>query len=122
MNLYKLSPKLTIVESGPVDYDGAIAELEKSTANSYKIYQYGEDAVSETMFGLSKTDQDFIEISVTEGIVNIHTDLLERRSLLDVLKRKSLDRTIGSKEIVLEVIDKYFKLDRKRFEAYLKSL
>jgi len=76
-----------------------------------------------TSFGLSKSKEDFIEISCNgKNTVSIHSDCLCYPSSLN--KAFSSKRHFfikGDKDKGMEVIQDYFSLDRQQFEAKYKA-
>ena len=77
INIYKFDKDLQIIELGKGTFDKVSEILEESLSKSHKNYKYGEDAIAETTIGLSKTEEDFIEVSCHgDDEITIHTDRL----------------------------------------------
>jgi hypothetical protein len=119
MNLYRFDRDLHVVEKGQCDYDAALAVYEECCENGLKSYRSGEEAMSLTSFGLSKSNKDFIEVSCNGyDSIAVHTDRLHYPSRIGKFlgtKRRlfiKADKTKGK-----EIIHDFFGLERQEFET-----
>jgi hypothetical protein len=123
IGLYRFDSNLQIVEQGECDCDAALRTFEQCDQKSLCTYKSGEEAIAATSFGLSKSKDDFIEISCNgSNTVSIHSDRLCYPSSLN--KAFSLKHHFfiqGDKDKGMEVIRDYFSLDRLQFEDKYKA-
>jgi hypothetical protein len=119
IGLYRFDNNLHIVEQGECDRDTALYTFEQCYENSFSSNRSGEEAMVATSFGLSKSKEDFIEISCNgKDVVSIHSDRLCYTSLLNkAFSSKHHFSIKGDKDKGMEVIRDYFRLDRQQFEA-----
>ena len=125
IGLYRFNSDLQTVEQGECDCNMALKTLEQCDQNSLRTYKSGEEAITDTSFGLSKSKDDFIEISCNgNNAVSIHSDrLCYPSSLNKVFNLKHHFLIQGGKDKGMEVIRDYFGLDRVQFEnKYQASL
>lgn len=124
VNLYRFDMNLKVVDDGPCDCASALAMLVACSGRDAATFASAEAALSETSFGLSRSDRDFIEISMDgKGTVSIHSDRLHFPSWFSEtfgLKRRfSIE---GDSGLAKQVIQDYFRMDRLQFErAYSGS-
>ena len=119
IGLYRFDKNLHIVEQGECGCDTALKTFEQCYENSLSSYRSGEEATVATSFGLSKSKEDFIEISCNgKDAVSIHSDRLCYPSLLKkTFGLKHHFSIEGDKDKGMEVIRDYFSLNRHQFEA-----
>jgi len=119
MNLYRFDRNLQIVEKGQCDYASALVLYEECFENGLRSYDSGEEAMSLTSFGLSKSNEDFIELSCHgHDSITVHSDRLHYSSRLSKafgLKRHFFIK--GDKAKGKEIIQDFFGLTRQEFEA-----
>ena len=119
IGLYRFDSTLRIAEQGECDCETALRTFHQCNQNSLSTYKSGEEAMVATSLGLSKSKEDFIEISCNgNNAVSIHSDRLCYPSSLN--KAFSLKHHFfiqGDKDKGMEVIRDYFSLDRLQFEA-----
>ncbi len=119
MNLYRFDRDLHIVEKGQCDSGGALVVYEECYENGLKSYDSGEEAMSSTSFGLSRSDEDFIELSCHGyDSITVHSDRLHYPSRLS--KAIGLKHHLfikGDKTKGREIIQDFFGLERQEFEA-----
>jgi hypothetical protein len=88
-----------------------------------KSYVSGEEAISETSFGLRRSETDFIEITCN-GVdsVAVHSDRLVFPSKLSgvfsLKKHLGLSADLG---VITEVVRDYVELNREQFEEKYKA-
>ena|SRR6187431_2967536 len=121
MELYRFDRKLNIVECGDSDLPRALQMLQECYARGFNIYTSGEDAISETSFGLHTSAEDFIEIACN-GLDSIvaHTDRLFPPSRLSGMFKKHIDIS-GNLSVITEVIRDYAQMKREQFEQKYKG-
>ncbi len=119
MDLYHFDRDLHIVEQGQCDCAAAQETFEQCYANGCASYDSGEDAVAATSFGLSRSREDFIEISCHgHDFVTIQSDRIcypSRMSRYFALKQHFHIQV--DKLRAREVIRDYFSMERQAFEA-----
>ena len=100
INLYRFDHNLDIVEKGECDCAQAYALLDECHGKELRSFNSSEVAASTTSFGLSKSDEEFIEISCDgNGIVSVHSDRIHYPSWIS--KKLSLKKHLyikGEKE------------------------
>ena len=123
IGLYRFDSNLQIVEQGECDCDTALRTFEQCDQNSLCTYKSGEEAMAATSFGLSKSKDDFIEISCNgSNAVSIHSDrLCYPSSLNKAFSSKHHFFIQGDRDKGMEVIRDYFSLDRLQFEDKYKA-
>jgi hypothetical protein len=123
IGLYRFDSNLQIVEQGECDCDTALRALEQCDQKSLCTYKSGEEAIEATSFGLSKSKNDFIEISCNgSNTLSIHSDrLCYPSSLQKAFSLKHHFFIKGDKDKGMEVIRDYFSLDRLQFEDKYKA-
>ena len=119
MNLYRFDGDLHILDKGENDCAAALEVYEDCYENGLKSYGSGEEAMSSTSLGLSRSDKDFIEISCHgHQSMTVYSDRLHYPSWWS--------RTFGWKRHMLIKGDKtdgeiiirdFFGLERQEFEA-----
>ncbi|MBN1910913.1 MAG: hypothetical protein JW818_14300 [Pirellulales bacterium] len=118
MNLYCFDRELNVIELGKGDCSTALERFEQCYLNGQTTYEYGEEAIAATTFGISRSDEDYLEISC-HGMdqVTLSSDRLCYPSLLSRLfslkKQLSIDT---NKETAKAVISDYFTMQREAFE------
>jgi len=119
MDLYRFGRDLHVVEQGQCDCDAALETFERCYLNGRASYDSGEDAVVATSFGLSRSRQDFIELSCHgEDSVTVHSDRLYYPSWLSrYFGLKHHFYIKGDKARGTEIIRDYFSMERQAFEA-----
>jgi hypothetical protein len=119
MNLYRFDLNLHMVEKGQCDYHAARAVYEECCENGLKSYQTGEEAMSFTGFGLSRSRKDFIEVSCNgPDSISIFSDRLHYPSRISELFHSKGHFLIkGGKARGEEVIWDFFNMERQDFEA-----
>ena len=119
MDLYRFDRDLHVVEQGQCDCDAALETFERCYLNGRASYDSGEDAVVATSFGLSRSRQDFIELSCHgEDSVTVHSDRLYYPSWLSrYFGLKHHFYIKGDKARGTEIIRDYFSMERQAFEA-----
>jgi hypothetical protein len=119
MNLYRFDRSLHVVEKGQCDYDAALVVYEECYENGLKSYHSGEEAMSFTSFGLSRSDKDFIELSCNGyDSVSVHSDRLHYPSRMSkFLGTKGHLFIKGDKNKGREIIRDFFDLERQEFES-----
>jgi hypothetical protein len=122
MNLYYFGKK-GANERGACDIDNALAELEACYSRGLLHYEHAEEAIEKTSFGLSKTKEDFIEITCNgRDNVSIHSDRLHYSSrFVRMLALKGHYSICGPKAFAATVIRDYSEMDRKSFELKYSS-
>ena len=63
LRVYKYNKALQIVDLGLCDLNNILEILNESIVNSNQKYEHAEEAIAKTSFGVSKAENDFIEIS-----------------------------------------------------------
>jgi hypothetical protein len=119
MNLYRFDNNLHIVEKGQCDSISALIVYEECFENGLKSYESGEEAISLTSFGISRSNEDFIELSCHgHDSITVHSDRLHYPSWLS--KTFGLKNHLfikGDKTKGKEVIQDFFALTRQEFEG-----
>jgi hypothetical protein len=119
MNLYQFDRDQRIVKRGQCDHRTAQAMYEECYENGLKSYYSGEEAMSRTSFGLSKSNEDFIEVSCNGyNSIAVHSDRLHYPSRMSkFLGTKKHLFIKGDKSKGEEIIRNFFDLERQEFEA-----
>lgn len=119
MDLYRYDRNLRIVGKGQCDCVSALVVYEECFENGLKSYDSGEEAISSTSFGLSKSNKDFIELSCHGcDSIAVNSDRLHYPSWLSKtfgLKHHFFIK--GDKTKGKEIIQDYFGLTRQEFEG-----
>jgi len=118
MKLYRFDRNLKIVECGDCELPEALQMLKECSSRGLKSYINGEDAISETSFGLYTSERDFIEVACN-GLdsIDVHTDrLFVPSGLSGVFSLKKHIRISGNLSAISEVIRDYTRLNREQFE------
>ena len=119
MDLYRYDRNLRIVGKGQCECASALVVYEECFENGLKSYDSGEEAMSSTSFGLSKSYKDFIELSCHGyDSITVHSDRLHYPSWLSKtfgLKHHFFIK--GDKTKGKEIIQDYFGLTRQDFES-----
>lgn len=118
MDLYRLDRNLHIVKTGPCDCASALVVYEECFENSLKSYGSGEEALSSTSFGLSRSNEDFIELSCHGyNSITAYSDRLYYPSrLAKIFGSKHHFSIKGDKTKGKEIIQDFFGLTRQEFE------
>jgi hypothetical protein len=83
IDLYRFDRTLRVVDVGQCDYDTALATFKQCYENGFSSYDSGESALAATSSGLSRSENDFIEISCHgPESVTVHSDRLSYSSQL----------------------------------------
>jgi hypothetical protein len=118
MKLYRLNRNLELVDSGDCDLPRALQVLHECYDRGLKKYAAGEEAISETSFGLQTSEQDFIEVTC-DGLdsIVVRSDRLFFPSRLSGLfsQKKHLEIP-GNLGAITQVVRDYAQLTRERFE------
>ncbi|ATC64083.1 hypothetical protein CMV30_09025 [Nibricoccus aquaticus] len=119
MKIYKQDRSLSLVELGDCDEQRALSELRTVYDAGLKTYVSGEESLEKTTFGLSRSDQDFLEIMCAgHDAIEFHSDRLCFQSsfsrLFSAKRRFAIpaDRPTADK-----VVCDYFRKTRDEFEA-----
>lgn len=119
VKLYRYNTELKIVELGWCDAKEIDEVLQESIINSSRKYESGEEVIAKTSFGLSKTEEDFIEINCQGKLeINVYTDRLIFNSLLKKIfsKKRHFDIKTNA-ENINGLIHQYVNSSRETFEA-----
>ncbi len=118
MNLYRKNHALSIVGHGPCDEERALAELKSFFDAGLQTYASGEDALEKSTFGLSRSEEDFLEASCTGHSVDFYSDRLVIPAGLASLfaGKKHFWISVGRVQAE-EVIRDYFRLPRSVFRG-----
>ena len=124
MKIYGWSAKnLSVVERGECDLDLALETLRGCYQRGFLRYETGEQAMSETSFGLSRTKLDYIDVSCSgPNFVLIHFDRLFYPSSWSrwwIAKRRFEIK--GDRELAERIVSDYFELERSAFEDAYSS-
>jgi len=122
MNLYRKNHALSIVDHGPCDEERALAELKSFFDAGLQTYDSGEEALEKSTFGLSRSEEDFLEASCTGHAVDFYSDRLVIPAGLASLfaGKKHFWISVGRVQAE-EVIRDYFRLPRAAFEETYQS-
>jgi hypothetical protein len=87
-----------------------------------KSYVSGEEAISETSFGLKRSETDFIEITCNgANSIAVHSDRLVFPSkLAEAFSLKKRLAISGNLSVATEVVRSYVDLSRDQFEEKYK--
>ena len=117
-SFYGFDNEMSMVDKGNGDLEMALRFLGDCLSHAGKKFEYGEDAVAETSFGISKGRKDFLEVTANgPGQVDFHSDRLCYKSTLSRLfnSKKRLAVSCNSQK-AKDVICDYMTLDRQVFE------
>jgi hypothetical protein len=119
ISLYRFDENLDIVEKGECELGRALKTLNECCEVDLRSMESLDTAMSESSFGLFKSENDFIEISYDgKGLVSVHADRLHFPNRLS--KWLSLHKHLygqGDKGQAEKVVQDYFQLDRQAFEV-----
>ncbi|HRZ47709.1 MAG TPA: hypothetical protein P5555_21250 [Candidatus Paceibacterota bacterium] len=119
MKLYRQNRALSVVDLGECDEMRALAELKSTYEAALQSYGSGEEALEKTGFGLSRTDEDFLEACCNgrESVV-FHSDRLVFGSKFTrFFCVKQHYRILVDRAKAEQVIRDYFRMPRETFEA-----
>jgi len=123
VKLYRFDRNLDLVESGSCDLVRALQMLRECHDRGLKSYVGGEEAISETSFGLRRSETDFIEITCNGAdSIAVHSDRLVFPSkvsgVFSLKKRLAISGSLGG---ITEVVRNYVELNREQFEEKYKA-
>ncbi len=116
---YGMTEDLKTVEYGRVTLAEALASLDKRLRGLRSFYESGEKALSETMFGFSRGDNEFVELCVHAP--NHISCTIELPSLVPDWKGRLFGKTgrvefdLDSREKVAEIVTDFFNLSEADF-------
>ena len=125
MNLYRYDENLKIIDFGEYDYNNALLILEECYQKGLEKYKWGEKAMSETCFGLSRSDKDFIDICCNgQDTINVFSDRIYFPSMLSrIFSYKKHFSIESTKNDTIKLMKSYFENKREIFEQkYAKFL
>jgi hypothetical protein len=120
MRGYRFDAKLSTVDTGEIELDRALELLDECHRNDEASVAPAEEALSLTQFGLARSDDDFLELTVTAGAVHFHTDAIAAKGVRKLFRR-SLDVTLHSRDEARRLLRAYFELPRPAFEEALAA-
>jgi hypothetical protein len=121
MRLYRLDENLQIVDLGPFSRSAAIALLDDCLAAWVTPGQSGVKAVARTAFGISRNDDDFVELTVHDlHHIDLHTDRLAG-SVFQRLFAKAIVLRLADRDAAIRVVDDYSTLSRIDFGSACSS-
>ena len=123
VRLYRFDRNLRPVELGTCDVARALQMLRECYERGLKSYVNGEEAISETSFGLQRSEADFVEITCNGAdSVAVHSDRLVFPSkLAGVFSLKKHLAISGGLSLVTQVVQSYMELNREQFEEKYKA-
>lgn len=123
VRLYRFDRDLKLKELGSCDVARALQTLRECYDRGLKRYVSDEEAISETSFGLRRSDTDFIEITCNGAdSIAVHSDRLVFPSKLSgVFSPKKHLAISGNLSVVTEVVRDYSELTREQFEEKYKA-
>ena len=117
LNLYRFDKNCEIVEKGAADLQAALTILRDCVSASRQSYEWGEEAIAATNFGLARTDENFLEIACNgPDQIAFHSDLLHASFWGRLLGKGHLEwecDQISAERVVAD----YFDLSRPDFES-----
>jgi hypothetical protein len=115
--LYRVNAQLETLDLGECDYPRALEVFEECYRHGLQVTS-GEEAMSRSTFGLSRSDEDFIEVSCNgPDSVSVHSDRIcypTAWSRLLAFRRRYW--ITGVKDDGIEVIRSFFEESRVDFE------
>lgn len=119
INLYRFDENIDIVDKGSCERGAALAILDNCFEKDLNTFKSVEKAMSETSFGLSKSEQDFIEVSCDgNGLVSVHSDRLYYSSWVSrTFGFKHHFHINGEKDKIKNVIQDFYQMERQAFEG-----
>ena len=98
--------------------EGTLQALQECYDRGLKTYVAGEEAISETTFGLQASKQDFIEITCDglDSIVVRSDRLFYPSRLSGILSQKKRREVPGNLGAISQVVRDHAQLTRDRFE------
>ncbi len=123
MELHKLDLKLELVSCGTVDEKIALRELSAISKNGSKKYENSDEAISETTFILSRSEEDFLRVeSHSESEVHFSSDrLCYQEGWFKRLFANTAMRFCTSSESATQVIKNYLSMEREEFESLYEA-
>jgi len=121
---YSLDTDLRTVERGPVDLEGAYKIIDGYFARLRPQYQTGEEALAATMFGFTRLDGSYMQISLhTPDTIDVEYDfsLVKNALLRLVAGRRQRDERLRSRDQLRRRTRLFFTHSREAFQDLLRS-
>lgn len=122
---YAMNTELNTVERGQLDLPAALLVIDDYIARLKPKYDSGEEAMAQTMFGFSRTSNDFIEICVHTPTEISFKTVLPRSPTGGFLAklRGSFEReqTLRSRDALRRHVTAYFTMAPEQFKAHVQA-
>jgi hypothetical protein len=118
MNCYRVDTEFEKIELGECSEDTAKELLESTYEESLKAYDFGEEAIAKTSFGIYRSEQDFLEVTSNgKDSIRFRSDRICFPSKFHQIfcLKKYLDIPATKKE-AKTILHNYFQLNREEFE------
>ncbi len=121
--IYTFDTNLNIIEEKVGSVEKVNTLLQECLLNADTFYEQGEVSLAKTSFGLSKGEDDFIEITCNSpATITCHTDRLIYNSIFaKLLGYRNHFHITTDKDGILEILKNYITFDRKTFERQYKG-
>ncbi len=115
---YQYDRDLKTVDLGQCDVDRALAILDERYANGLRAYEYGEDALVATSFGLSRSAYDFVSFTCNgqDNILVTLDRISDRPWWTNIIRSKESMEIPCDIQSARGVIQDYCTMDRAAFE------
>ena len=119
---YSIDRNLSVVERGTATKEDAERIIDDYFARLKPRYDYGEDALAETMFGFQKSKDEFIEICIsTPAEISFKYEIAFPRKILffSLPKVIQVEKTLHSKEELKATVFSFYDLDSESYRSHL---
>jgi len=118
---YGMDESLRTTEHGPVSVDQAKSIVEERFAKFKPFYESGGEALTDTMFGFSRSEETFIEICIhgpTQTAFRLEMPSRKKGFFSPRVYLKEIE--LQSKEAVIEYVEAFFFMDIQTYQEYLE--
>lgn len=125
MDWYAITENLDVDRRGPIELAGAFRIIDEYASRLRPHYESGEIALAETMFGFSREDDDFIEITLhslqamTLTVELPPSDADDRQAMRRGFYQR--DFAIDSLDALKRHVTAYFTLTADQFKLHLQG-
>ena len=119
MEMFKLNLDLELVSYGDINIEKSLTELRLISKCGNKKYEKGEEAISQTLFIISRSEKDFLRVEC-HSIDEVHFSsdrICYEGGWFKRIFSDSLIQFRSTTENAEQVIKEYFNLSREDFES-----
>jgi hypothetical protein len=121
IHYYGMDESLKVVELGLVTIDQALQAVEERFARLKPLYETGEEALAETMFGFSQSEDTFIEICIhtpTQIALKLEIPRSKKFWIFQSVYQKETE--LKSKAELVEQIRAFFSMEIEAYREFLE--